>query len=59
MTDNKKENTSNEEPSQYQMRPSIGKSFPVTNIREIINEVLLQVLDGKCEFFKNQTITFS
>lgn len=28
------------------MRPSVGKSFPVTNVREIINEVLLQVLDG-------------
>lgn len=54
MTDNKKENTSNEEQSQYQMRPSIGKSFPVTNVREIINEVLLQILDGKRDYFKIQ-----
>lgn len=33
--------------SQYQIRPSIGKQFPVVVIREIINEVLLQILDGK------------
>lgn len=33
--------------SQYQIRPSIGKQFPVVAIREIINEVLLQILDGK------------
>lgn len=33
--------------SQYQIRPSIGKSFPIAAIREIINEVLLQILDGK------------
>lgn len=40
--------TSNEEStSQYQIRPSIGKSFPIAAIREIINEVLLQILDGK------------
>lgn len=32
--------------SQYQIRPSVGKSFPVVSIREIINEVLLQLLDG-------------
>lgn len=36
-----------ESTSQYQIRPSIGKSFPIIAIREIINEVLLQVLDGK------------
>lgn len=40
-------NNSNEElTSQYQIRPSIGKSFPISTIREIINEVLLQILDG-------------
>lgn len=33
--------------SQYQIRPSIGKSFPIVGIREIINEVLLQILDGE------------
>lgn len=39
--------TLNEEStSQYQIRPSIGKSFPIVAIREIINEVLLQILDG-------------
>lgn len=39
--------SSNEEStSQYQIRPSIGKSFPISGIREIINEVLLQILDG-------------
>lgn len=37
------ENQSNNE---YQIRPSIGKSFPIAGIREIINEVLLQILDG-------------
>lgn len=57
MTDIKKDNISNEEPSQYQMRPSIGKSFPVSNVREIINEVLLQVLDGKCDFLENKKKT--
>lgn len=36
----------NESTSQYQIRPSIGKSFPIAGIREIINEVLLQILDG-------------
>lgn len=36
----------NESTSQYQIRPSIGKSFPISGIREIINEVLLQILDG-------------
>lgn len=30
----------------YQIRPTIGKSFPITTIREIINEILLQILDG-------------
>lgn len=40
------ENPNGEAPSQYQIRPSIGKSFPITGIREIINEVLLQTLDG-------------
>lgn len=38
---------SNESASQYQIRPSIGKSLPIAGIREIINEVLLQILDGK------------
>lgn len=36
-----------ESTSQYQIRPSIGKSFPIAGIREIINEVLFQILDGK------------
>lgn len=40
------ENRSGNESSQYQIRPSIGKSFPIAGIREIINEVLLQILDG-------------
>lgn len=40
-------NQSHDSTSQYQIRPSIGKSFPITSIREIINEVLLQILDGK------------
>lgn len=47
MTDGKQEDAVGDEPSQYQIRPSVGKTFPVTNVREIINEVLLQVLDGK------------
>lgn len=43
----KAERSSNEEStSQYQIRPSIGKSFPIADIREIINEILLQILDG-------------
>lgn len=37
------ENRSNNE---YQIRPSIGKTFPIAEIRDIINEVLLQILDG-------------
>lgn len=41
-TNSKDDSTSHE----YQIRPSIGKSFPISAIREIINEVLLQVLDG-------------
>lgn len=40
-------NSSDESASQYQIRPSIGKSFPIASIREIINEVLLQILDGR------------
>lgn len=40
-------NVNEESTSQYQIRPSIGKSFPIIAIREIINEVLLQILDGK------------
>lgn len=39
-------NRGGNESSQYQIRPSIGKSFPIAGIREIINEVLLQILDG-------------
>lgn len=41
-----KKSSTEESTSQYQIRPSIGKSFPISAIREIINEVLLQVLDG-------------
>lgn len=44
---NPKEESTNHE---YQIRPSIGKSFPITAVREIINEVLLQVLDGMLVF---------
>ena len=44
------ENKTTESTSQYQIRPSAGKSFPIVGIREIINEVLLQVLDGKFIF---------
>lgn len=46
---NEKENKAqdSESTSQYKMRPEKGKSFPVAGIREIINEVLLQTLDGK------------
>lgn len=43
-------NQSQDSTSQYQIRPSIGKSFPIAGIREIINEVLLQILDGKWNF---------
>lgn len=39
-------NTSENSTSQYQIRPAIGKSFPISSVREIINEVLLQILDG-------------
>lgn len=39
-------NSNEESTSQYQIRPSIGKSFPTHAIRGIINEVLLQILDG-------------
>lgn len=44
-TDN--QNQSQDTTSQYQIRPSVGKSFPIVSIREIINEVLLQILDGE------------
>lgn len=40
------ENKGDESTNQYQIRPSFGKSFPIVHIREIINEVLLQILDG-------------
>lgn len=40
------ENKGDESTNQYQIRPSFGKSFPIVLIREIINEVLLQILDG-------------
>lgn len=48
-TDIKEENgrLNQDTTSQYQIRPSIGKSFPIAAIREIINEVLLQNLDGE------------
>lgn len=44
------QNQSNESTNQYQIRPSKGKSFPIAGIREIINEVLLQILDGKSKW---------
>lgn len=58
MSQPQKDEKANEEPtdnqirsqdttSQYQIRPSVGKSFPIVSIREIINEVLLQILDGE------------
>lgn len=40
------ENRANESTSQYQIRPNAGASFPVVGIREIINDVLIQILDG-------------
>lgn len=43
----KKNDIPSDNTNQYQIRPNIGKSFPVANVREIINEVLLQELDGK------------
>lgn len=46
-TENGKSNEKKDDlTSQYQIRPAIGKSFPISSVREIINEVLLQVLDG-------------
>lgn len=45
-TETKSHNTSENSTSQYQMRPAIGKSFPISSVREIINEVLLLILDG-------------
>lgn len=47
------ENKCNESTSQYQIRPSVGNSFPIVGIREIINEVLLQILDGNLNFHLN------
>lgn len=41
------ENRNNDSTNQYQIRPTDGKSFPIGSIREIINEVLLQTLDGE------------
>ncbi|XP_031635733.1 dynein light chain Tctex-type-like [Contarinia nasturtii] len=41
------EKLNNDSINQYQIRPSIGNSFPIASIREIINEILLQTLDGK------------
>lgn len=51
--------TNDESTSQYQIRPSIGKSFPITAIREIINEVLLQILDGTWISTKKKPIYFN
>lgn len=49
------ENRSNNE---YQIRPSIGKSFPIAGIREIINEVLLQILDGNFRHYNDKNLNF-
>lgn len=43
----KVKNQSVDSTSQYQIRPAIGKSFPIASVREIISEVLFQVLDGE------------
>lgn len=53
------ENQNNETASQYQIRPSIDKSFPIASIREIINEVLLQILDGGLKYHLMMLIRFS
>lgn len=51
ISNSRKNEVQSDNTNQYQIRPNIGKSFAVANVREIINEVLLQVLDGEYSRF--------
>lgn len=43
--------TTAEPTSQYQIRPSLSKSFQMANVKEIIGEVFQQILDGTLSVF--------